>query len=100
MGLDAECLKLFWCRYGAGQIVPTVEMSTDRHAGLSSGGTNEVKDLVIAVEGFASPVFGDLGEQTMLDGIPFGSTCGVVSDGSRDAERVAQLSLDFGFSGP
>jgi hypothetical protein len=33
--------------------VPTVEMSTDRHAGLSSGGTNEVKDLVVAVEGFA-----------------------------------------------
>ena len=53
MGLDAECLKLFWCRYGAGQIVPTVEMSTDRHAGLSSGGTNEVKDLVVAVERFA-----------------------------------------------
>ena len=53
MGLDAECLKLFRCRYGAGQIVPTVEMSTDRHAGLSSGGTNEVKDLVVAVERFA-----------------------------------------------
>src|SRR5450432_91431 len=36
----------------------------------------------------------------MLDGIPFGSACGVVSDGSCDAERVAQLSLEFRLSRP
>src|SRR5713101_7004096 len=36
----------------------------------------------------------------MLDGIPFGSTCGVVSDGSRNTERVAQLSLDFSLPRP
>ena len=30
VGLDAECLKLFRCRCGAGEIVATVEMSVDR----------------------------------------------------------------------
>src|ERR1019366_7705743 len=49
---------------------------------------------------FPSPVFGDLGEQTMLDGIPFGSSSRVVSDGDGDAKLVAQLGLDFCFPGP
>jgi hypothetical protein len=97
VGLDAECLKLFRCGYGASQIVLTVEMSTDRHAGLSSGGTNEVKDLVIAVEGFARPVFGDLGKETMLDRVPFGSTGGVVGDGESEAVGIGQLRLELGF---
>ena len=36
----------------------------------------------------------------MLDGIPFGSTGGIMSDRGGEAERVAQLSLDFRFPGP
>jgi hypothetical protein len=60
VGLDAECLKLFRCGYGAGRIVAAVEMSVDRQAGLSSGGTNEAENLLIAVERFARPVLGDL----------------------------------------
>src|ERR1019366_2518347 len=49
---------------------------------------------------FPSPVFGDLGEQTMLDGIPFGSSSRVVSDGDGDAKLVTQLGLEFCFPGP
>jgi len=45
-------------------------------------------------------VFGDLGEQAVLDGVPFGRACRVVSDCSGDAKWVAQLSLDFSFPGP
>ena len=97
MGLDAECLKLFRCGYGAGEIVATVEMSIDRHAGLSSGGTNEAEDLLIAVEGFASPVVGDLGEETMLNGVPFRSAGGVVGDGESEAVGISQLGLEFCF---
>src|SRR6266566_5897567 len=36
----------------------------------------------------------------MLDGIPFGSSRRVVSDGGGDTEGVAQLGLDFGLPGP
>jgi hypothetical protein len=56
-----------------------------------------VKDLVIAVEGFASPVFGDLGKETVLDGVPFGSTGGVVGDGESEAVGIGQLRLEFCF---
>jgi hypothetical protein len=80
--------------------VSTIEVSTDRHAGLSSGGTNEVKDLVIAVERFASPVFGDLGKETMLDRVPFGSTGGVMGDGESEAVGIGELGLEFGFPSP
>ena len=97
MGLDAESLKLFRCGYGAGEIVATVEMSVDRQAGLSSGGTNKVEDLLIAVERFASPVPGDLGEEAMLDGVPFRSAGGVVGYGKSEAVGISQLGLEFCF---
>ncbi len=45
-------------------------------------------------------MFGDLGEQTVLDGIPFGRPSRIVSDCSGDAKWVAQLSLDFSLPGP
>ena len=56
-----------------------------------------MEDLLIAVERFASPVPGDLGEETMLDGVPFGSTGGVVGDGESEAVGIGQLGLEFCF---
>jgi len=61
---------------------------------------NEVEHFFIAVQWLGSPVFGDLGEQTMLDGIPFGRAGRVVSDRNGDAECIAHVCLDFGFPGP
>ena len=81
MVLQAKGLEMFGRGFGASRIVATVEVSGDGQAGLSSGGTNEVEHLLIAVEGFAGPVLGDLRKETMLDGIPFGSPGGVVGDG-------------------
>ena len=81
MRLETKRLELFGRWFGAGRIVATVEVSGNRQAGLSSGGADEVEDLLMAVEWFASPVFGDLGKETMLDGIPFRSPGGVVGDG-------------------
>ena len=78
---DAKSLKLFGCGFCAGWIVATVKVSVDRQAGLSSGGANEVENLLIAVERFAGPVLGDLREEPMLDGVPFRSSRGVVGDG-------------------
>ena len=72
---------MFGRGFGASRIVATVEVSDDGQAGSSSGGTNEVEHLRIAVEGFGGPVLGDLRKETMLDGIPFGSPGGVVGDG-------------------
>jgi hypothetical protein len=75
MRLQTKRLELFGRWFGAGRIVATVEVSGNRQAGLSSGGADEVQDLLMAVEWFASPVFGDLGKETVLNGIPLGSAC-------------------------
>jgi len=95
--LDAKGLKLFGCGFCAGWIVATVEVSVDRQAGLSSGGANEVEDLLIAVERFAGPVLGDLREETMLDGVPFRSSGGVAGDGECQAVGIGQSGLEFCF---
>lgn len=80
---DAKGLKLFRSRFCAGWIVAPVQVSGDRQTGLSFGGANEAKDLQVAVERFAGPVLGDLREEAMLDGVPFGSARRVVGDGER-----------------
>ena len=67
---------------------------------LGAGIANEAEHLVVADQWLGGPVFGDLREQTVLDGIPFGSTGGIMRDGSGDAKWVAQLDLDFGFPSP
>ena len=96
---DAKGLKLLRGRLCAGGIVATVEMCGDRKAGSSSGGADETEDLRIAIERLAGPVFRDLREEAVLDGIPFGSAGWVVGNGEGQAEDVGQLRLEFGFSG-
>ncbi len=81
MVLQAKRLEMLGRGLGAGRIVATVEVSGDGQSGLSSGGTNEVENLLIAVERFAGPVLGDLRKETMLDGVPFRSSGRVVGDG-------------------
>jgi hypothetical protein len=49
--------------------------------------------------GSARPVFGDLGEQSVLHGILLGSARRVVSDDNGDAEFMADLDLDFDLPG-
>lgn len=85
MWLDAKGLQLLGSRFCAGGIVATVEVGRDGEAGLSSSGANEAEDLLVTVERFTGPVLGDLREETMLDGVPFGSTRWVVSDGEGQA---------------
>ena len=64
-------------------------MSGDRQAGLSSGGSNEVQNLLIAVEWFAGPVLGDFGKEAVLNGVPFGSASGVVGNGESQPSESA-----------
>ena len=78
--LQAKRLEMFGRGLGASRIEATIKVSGDGKAGLSSGGTNEVEKLLIAVERFAGPVLGELRKETMLDGVPFRSSGGVVGD--------------------
>src|SRR5438132_346107 len=50
--------------------------------------------------GYCCPVLRNLGEQSVLDGIPFGGAGRVVSDGDGDAKGIADLSLKFDLPSP
>jgi len=78
----------------------SIEVGGDGQARPGRGGTDKVEDLLITVEWLGGPVLGDLREQSMFDGIPFGSAGGVVGDGDGETEGVAELSLEFSLPGP
>ncbi len=79
--------------------MPSVEVSRDCEPGSGAGIADEVEDLGITVERLGDPVFGDFGKEAVLDGIPFGSAGGIVSNGHSEPKAVAELGLKFGFPG-
>src|SRR6185369_11347635 len=77
----------------------SVEVGRDCEPGSGAGIADEVEDFGVAIKRLGGPVFGDFGEESVLDGIPFGSARGVVSNGYCEAKAVAELGLQFGFPG-
>jgi len=77
--------------------MPAVEVSRDCETGSGAGVADEVEDFGVTVKRLGGPVFGDFGEQAVLDGIPFGSAGGVMSNGYGEPKVVAELVLKFGF---
>ena len=86
-------------RFETARIVSAVEIGSDPQSGLGLGGTGIVEDLLVRIQRFARPVAGDFREEAMLDGIPFGSTGGVVSHSYGQGKGVDQLGLKLGFPG-
>ena len=76
-----------------------VEISSDLKSGLGLGGAGIVEDLLVGIQRFARPVSRDFGEEAMLDGIPLGSTGGIVGNGYGQSKGVGQLGLELGFPG-
>ena len=85
--------------FEATRIIVAIEVGSDLEAGLGSGGAGVVENLLIGVEWFAGPVSRDLREEALLNRVPFGSTCRVVSHGYGEGKRIGQLGLDFRFPG-
>ena len=75
----------------------TIEIGGNGQAGLGGSCPDEIEDLLVAVEGFTSPVFGDLGKETMLDRVPLRSTGRIMSDGDGEVETIGKLRLEFCF---
>jgi len=48
----------------------------------------------------ARPVFADLAEEPVLDGIPHGASWRVMTNGDREPESIAQLCLEVIFPSP
>ena len=77
--------------------MPAVEVSRDCETGSGARVADEVENFGVAIKRFRGPVFGNLGEQAVLDGIPFGSPSGVMSNGYCEPKAVAELALQFRF---
>lgn len=88
-----------WSGLDAALVLAAVKVGGDGEAGLGLGGAGIIQNLLIGVERFTRPVSGHLREQTMFDGVPFGSSGGIVGHGDRQVERVGQLGLKLGLPG-
>ncbi len=97
---ELQSLKLVGSRFGARGVVTAIQISRNSQAGFRRGRTNKVEDLLIAIEGFASPVLGDFREESMLDRIPLRSARGVVSDGDVETKPIGELRLKFCLPSP
>src|SRR6516225_6096572 len=79
--------------------MPAVEVSRDCETGSGASVADEVEDFGITIKRFGGSVFRNFGEQAVLDGIPFGSAGGVMSNGDGEPKSIAELALKFGFPG-
>jgi hypothetical protein len=90
---------LIGCGFEAAKILSAVEISGDLKSSLGLGAARIVEDLLVGIQRFACPVARNFGEEAMPDGIPFGSTGGIVGYGYGQAKGVGQLRLELGFPG-
>ncbi len=65
-----------------------VEVGGNGKAGLGLGGAGVVENLLVRIERFTGPVSRHLREETMFDGVPLGSSGGIVGHGDGQIERV------------
>ena len=86
---EAQGRDQLWVGLEMGLILVSVEIGGHDQASFGAGGANEFEHLFVAVQRLGRPVFGDLGEQPVLDGVPFGSTGRIVGDGDCEAEAIA-----------
>ncbi len=90
---DAEFGKALRRELESGRIGVPIEVSLHPESSFGFRRTDEVEQRGVAAQWFASPVLADLAEQTVLDGIPFGSAGGVMTDRDREAQAIAKLGL-------
>jgi hypothetical protein len=69
----------------------SVEVSRDCEPGPGAGMQDETEDFGVLSRGSAALFFGDFGKQAVLDGIPFGSAGGKMSNGHGEPNSVAEL---------
>src|SRR5207244_6631845 len=97
---ELQSLKLFRTGFGASGVMSAVQIGRNGQAGFRRGRTDKVKDLLVAIEGFARPVFGNFGEEPMLDGIPLRTPATIMSDGDVEMKAIGELRLQFRFPSP
>ena len=71
MAFDVDGVHLGIGDLDALGIAVGVDVAGDGEAGIGRGGADQLDDDLMADERLAAPVLGDVGEQAMLDPVPF-----------------------------
>ena len=78
---DGEVCHLPVGDLDADRVGTVVEFSGHAQACCGGGGADEAQDRLVASQGSALPVPGDLGEQAVLDFVPFAGAWREMADG-------------------
>src|SRR6266508_34274 len=71
MAGDREGVDVFAGVFDAGGVLAGVKDTVDGQAGSGGGVADQVDDDLVRLQRPAAPVHGDLGEQSVLDPVPF-----------------------------
>jgi hypothetical protein len=80
VSFDGNCFLLPVGKFYLGRVVVGVEFALYDEAGLGGGVGYEAHDGLVGGQWSAAPVDGDLGEQPVLDLVPFAGAGRVVAD--------------------
>ena len=69
-------------------------MGLNGQASFGLGVSDIMQDIVEGTQGTSSPSFADLVEQTVLNGIPFGSAGGIMTDSDGQSKAVRHFLLE------
>ncbi len=85
-------LEAFW-------VAVLVDFAGDDEAGVGRGGADQLDDDLMADERFATPVLRDVGEQTVLDAVPFTGARRQMGDCHGEAGLIGE-ALQFALPEP
>ena len=100
MFAQRKLLHLVIGHFDSSIVVLGDETAVDGQSGGGGRCTDEWEDQRVVLRRDARPVFADLAEETMVDGIPLGGAVGIVTDGHRELIAVDQLLLQGPLPGP
>jgi len=92
--MEIDCIEFGVVDLSALWIDVGVEFAANGEAGLGGRGCDQLDDGLVADERSATPVLGDVGEETMLDPVPFAGAGRQMADGDVDIEFGGE-SLKF-----
>ena len=86
VALEGIALNVEGGHFGIGdldtfRVAALVDVASDGEAGIGGGGADQLDDDVVADERLAAPVLGNIGEEAVLDAVPFAGA------GSADGRR-------------
>ena len=99
VAVQGKCRHLLVADRDAGRVGPGVQFGVDVQPGAGGGGADCGHDDLVAGQGPAAPVHGDVGEQPVLDLVPFGGAGREVARGDLQAGLQGQRR-ELMFPGP